>query len=56
MRLHVTHATRYEYTPPVETAQHLAHLRPMDTASQRLLRHALTISPTPARQEESADV
>ena len=56
MRLRVTHATRYDYTPPVEPAQHLAHLKPMDTASQRLLSHALTISPTPALQQESVDV
>jgi len=56
MRLHVIHETRYAYTPPVETGQHLAHLRPMNTASQRLLRHALTVSPTPAQLSESTDV
>ena len=56
MLLHVTHATRYDYTPPVETAQHLAHLKPMNTASQRLVSHALTISPTPAQRSESPDV
>jgi transglutaminase-like putative cysteine protease len=56
MLLHVTHSTRYDYTPPVETAQHLAHLKPMSTASQRLVSHALTISPTPAQLSESPDV
>lgn len=56
MLLHVTHSTRYDYTPPVETAQHLAHLKPMGTASQRLVSHALTISPTPAQSSESPDV
>lgn len=56
MLLHVTHATRYDYAPPVETAQHLAHLKPMNTASQRLVSHALTISPTPAQHGESPDV
>lgn len=56
MLLHVTHSTRYDYTPPVETAQHLAHLKPMSTASQRLVSHALTISPTPAQSSESPDV
>ncbi|HEY2255025.1 MAG TPA: transglutaminase family protein, partial [Variovorax sp.] len=56
MLLHVTHATRYDYTPPVETAQHLAHLQPMNTLSQRLVSHALTISPTPAQQVDSTDV
>lgn len=56
MLLHVTHSTHYDYTPPVETAQHLAHLKPMDTVSQRLVSHALTISPTPAQSNESPDV
>ena len=39
MLLHVTHETRYDYTPPVETAQHLAHLKPCATPWQRLLSH-----------------
>jgi transglutaminase-like putative cysteine protease len=56
MLLHVTHATRYDYTPPVETAQHLAHLKPMDTASQRLVSHTMSFSPTPAQHVESTDV
>ncbi len=56
MLLHVTHETRYDYVPPVETAQHLAHLKPMSTRSQRLVSHALTISPTPAQRSESPDV
>ncbi|MDL9998898.1 transglutaminase family protein [Variovorax sp. J22P240] len=56
MLLHVTHSTRYDYTPPVETAQHLAHLKPMDTLSQRLVSHALKISPTPAQCSEAPDV
>lgn len=56
MLLHVTHETRYDYTPPVETAQHLAHLKPMSTASQRLVSHALRITPEPAQRSESLDV
>lgn len=56
MRLHVTHETRYDYVPPVETAQHLAHLKPRETASQKLLSHALSITPEPAQRSESADV
>ncbi|MDM0013042.1 transglutaminase family protein [Variovorax sp. J22P168] len=56
MLLHVTHATRYDYTPPVETAQHMAHLKPMSTVSQRLVSHELTISPAPSLREESADL
>jgi len=56
MRLHVTHETRYEYSPPVETAQHLAHLRPLVTPSQRLLSHRLAIEPAPAQRVEQADL
>ena len=56
MLLHVTHETRYDYTPPVETAQHLAHLKPRDHASQRLLSHRCTITPTPAQRSEATDV
>ncbi|VTU31025.1 transglutaminase family protein [Variovorax sp. PBL-E5] len=56
MLLHVTHETRYAYAPPVETAQHLAHLKPIACASQRLVSHALTIEPAPAQRSESPDV
>ena len=56
MRLHVTHETRYDYVPPVETAQHLAHLKPRETASQRLVSHALRITPEPAQRSEAPDV
>jgi transglutaminase-like putative cysteine protease len=56
MLLHVTHETRYAYTPPVETAQHLAHLKPLATGSQRLVSHSLSISPEPAQRGESPDV
>ena len=56
MLLHVTHETRYDYTPPVETAQHLAHLKPRDTDSQRLVSHSLSVSPTPAQRSESLDL
>jgi transglutaminase-like putative cysteine protease len=56
MLLHVTHETRYDYTPPVETAQHLAHLKPCPTASQRLVSHTLTIRPTPAQCREVPDL
>ncbi len=56
MRLQVTHETLYAYAQPVKTAQHLAHLKPLDLPWQRLLRHALTISPQPAQVREVADV
>ena len=56
MLLHVTHETRYEYAPPVETAQHLAHLKPLATDSQRLVSHTLAIDPPPAQRSELPDL
>jgi len=56
MRLHVLHETRYDYAPPVETAQHMAHLKPLARASQQLLSHALHVQPEPAQRSESTDV
>ncbi|MDF2464847.1 MAG: hypothetical protein K0Q43_3082 [Ramlibacter sp.] len=56
MLLHVVHETRYDYSPAVKTAQHMAHLKPANTRWQRLLKHQLTILPAPARQSEALDV
>jgi transglutaminase-like putative cysteine protease len=56
MLLHVLHETAYDYVPQVRTAQHMAHLKPATTPTQRVLRHRLTITPTPARRSESVDV
>lgn len=56
MLLHVLHETAYDYVPTVRTAQHMAHLRPATTPSQRLLSHRLDISPAPAQRSETVDV
>ncbi len=56
MKLHVVHDTHYEYTPAVETAQHIVHLKPRDTPSQRLLQHELVVTPVEARRGERIDV
>ena len=56
MLLQVTHETRYDYTPPVVTAQHLAHLKPLATDSQRLLHHQLSVSPAPKHLAEAVDI
>jgi len=56
MLLRVTHETRYTYTPPVETAQHMAHLKPLATPTQELLAHALAIAPEPTQRSESIDI
>lgn len=56
MRLQLTHVTHYDYAPPVETAQHLAYLQPLESPCQRLLSHSLNIDPAPAQIRRSADV
>jgi transglutaminase-like putative cysteine protease len=56
MLLHVVHETHYDYAPTVKTAQHMAHLRPVQTATQRLVSHRLTVRPEPAQLSESTDV
>src|SRR6185369_4437164 len=56
MLLHVVHETRYDYAPPVKTAQHMAHLKPAHNARQQLLQHEFVISPAAAQRSEAADV
>ncbi len=56
MLLHVSHLTRYQYSPAVENAHHVVHLKPPSNAHQSVLRHSLHISPTPAHQRETHDV
>jgi transglutaminase-like putative cysteine protease len=56
MLLHVAHVTRYRYSPSVENAHHVVHLKPASTDGQQLLRHSLQISPQPAQQREVLDV
>jgi len=56
MLLHVAHVTRYRYSPSVENAHHVVHLKPSSTGGQQLLRHSLHISPQPAQQREVLDV
>jgi len=55
MRLSVTHETRYTYAHAVEQAHHIAHLRPLASASQQLLTHELDIKPEPAALAQSID-
>ncbi|TWO73222.1 transglutaminase family protein [Caenimonas sedimenti] len=56
MLLHVTHETAYDYAPPVRTAQHMAHLKPVHNGQQQLLEHRITIEPEPAQQSDAIDV
>ncbi len=56
MKLRITHETRYEYQPAVETAQHMAYLKPMHAGGQRLLGHQLEIFPQPSAIHETIDI
>ncbi len=55
MRLRVEHDTAYDYQPPVETAQHTAHLQPRAGCCQRVHAFALQISPTPEQVGQALD-
>ena len=56
MLLHVVHETAYDYVPMVRTAQHMAHLKPVERDGQKLLSHRLQVEPAPVQQSESIDV
>lgn len=56
MDLQITHETRYDYTPAVESAQHMAFLKPMNTPYQRLIHHELEITPEPSDRSDDKDV
>ena len=55
MQLRVVHHTRYEYQGEVDLAQHMVHLSPVDTPSQTVLSHNLTVSPEPATRKQQRD-
>ena len=48
MRISVVHSTVYRYDAPVVLEPHTFRLRPRSDAAQRLMQHALDISPAPA--------
>ena len=54
-RLAVTHRTTYRYSTLVETAQHLATIRPLDLPWQRVLAHRERIDPSPSYQTSRRD-
>jgi len=56
MQLRITHETCYDYVPPVDIAQHVAYLQPLNTANQKLLSHSLNVTPAPAQQVATLDV
>ena len=56
MRLRITHDTRYEYEPAVQTALHVAHLVPPHTRCQERAESRLEVDPTPATLTETLDI
>jgi transglutaminase-like putative cysteine protease len=55
IRLSVSHATTYRYSVPVETARHLATIRPRECAWQRVRFHRVTIDPLPSYERAHID-
>jgi len=53
--IEIEHETHYRYASDVILAQHLAYLRPAQTSWQRLLSHALHISPPTENQTDEID-
>jgi hypothetical protein len=43
----VVHETHYDYAARVTQAWHVAHLKPLHDATQRLLAHTLHVDPDP---------
>jgi len=56
MKLRVTHETCYDYSPAVETAQHMAYLTPLDCEVQQQLTHRLLVTPAPQHISSLRDV
>jgi transglutaminase-like putative cysteine protease len=56
MLLNIIHETRYHYTPSVENANHVLHLKPASQLGQQLIKHSLSITPEPVGQREVTDV
>ena len=49
------HETVYDYATPVEVAHHIAHLQPLQDASQILEAHRCVIEPGPAHRQPRQD-
>ena len=56
MLLRVLHRTTYRYQSPVDMAQHMLHLSPVDTPTQQVRFHSLSIAPRPAARSQTRDV
>ncbi|QCB45894.1 transglutaminase family protein [Hydrogenophaga sp. PAMC20947] len=56
MLLRILHRTHYDYQGTIDMAQHMVHLSPIETASQKVLKHSLNITPEPAARSQTVDV
>ncbi len=56
MKLQVTHETRYDYDPAVETAKHMVFLQPLDNRHQQLMHFSLEVNPPPTQLNHASDV
>jgi transglutaminase-like putative cysteine protease len=54
-RYAIRHETRYGYGAPVDLGLHLLRLTPLNLARQRLIEHALAITPEPVRVASFVD-
>lgn len=54
-QLSVEHETEYHYAAPVDQAQHLACLQPLEDAAQSVLNFCLGVWPTPALTRHRVD-
>lgn len=51
----VSHVTTYRYSVPVETAQHVATIRPLECPWQRVVSYRWSIDPTPSYETSHID-
>jgi transglutaminase-like putative cysteine protease len=56
MLLRILHRTHYDYQGAINMAQHMVHLSPVQTASQKLRAHTLVVQPEPAARSQTVDV
>ena len=56
MLLRVLPRTTYRSQSPVDMAQHMLHLSPVDTPTQQVRFHSLSIAPRPAARSQTRDV
>jgi len=51
----ITHETLYKYRAPVEFAQHVAHLRPLEDSRQQVEAFEMTVDPAPSHHGTGPD-